>query len=112
MTRDNQTWNGIGYLLRTNASYGSIPDSVGTLYRFETNIPVGLFNGNARQAFLAYTQATNLLYVSKVMDGVVDFRVHCYDTSREFLNSFSVVSNNFVDIQSNLVTPGRRGGAV
>lgn len=104
MTRNNQTWNGIGYYVRTNAGYGGFVDPVGTLYRFETNIPVSQFNATPWQAFQTYLAATNppSINISKIMDGVVEFRVHCFDTNGDLLTGFSYVTNNYVNISNAL----------
>jgi prepilin-type N-terminal cleavage/methylation domain-containing protein len=60
ISRYNQTWNGIGYFIRTNPSVGGGMGLVGTLYRFETNIPKAQFQGDARQAYLTYLASSNV----------------------------------------------------
>jgi hypothetical protein len=114
VSRVNQTMNGIGYFVRTNPGVGGNVDLVGTLYRYQTNIPVGIFNSGLSSAdpaspFQAFFQATNGINgsiaagpISKVMDGVVEFRIHCYDTNGYFLNQFSHINepSNSVDIQN------------
>ena len=46
LTRFNQTWNGIGYFVRSNSDFGVAGNVAlaGTLYRFETNVSVSQFN--------------------------------------------------------------------
>jgi prepilin-type N-terminal cleavage/methylation domain-containing protein len=93
VSQANQTLSGVGYFVRTNPGIGGNVDLVGTLYRFQTNIPVGLFNSNPHWAFDSLFTATNGTNasgpVSKMLDGVVEFRVHCYDTNGNLLNEFS-----------------------
>jgi prepilin-type N-terminal cleavage/methylation domain-containing protein len=88
LVRENQTWTGIGYFVRTNrADDPDLPGGVGpagSLYRFETNDTVAQFHANPGGLFdgfnLARAQdATN--GVSKVVDGVVHFRIRPFDNS-------------------------------
>lgn len=107
-SRYNQTWSGIGYFVRndsvTDAWWGGTRSPAGTLYRFETNMPVAQFGGDAYRSFLTFLNATNRNSVSKVLDGVVEFRVRCYDPNGYFLTngSGSIESNNFVIITNAL----------
>lgn len=103
VSKVNQTWNAIGYYVRTNVGYTNFVDPVGTLYRFQTNIPVSPFNGNgASNAYQSFTTTTNLASLSKILDGVVEFRVRCFDTNGVFLTGSNVfsISNNFVNISN------------
>jgi prepilin-type N-terminal cleavage/methylation domain-containing protein len=105
VSRQNQTMTAVGYFVRTNPGIGGNVDLAGTLYRFQTNIPVGVFNSNPQMAFQSLFTATNVSttnagFVSKMLDGVVEFRIHCYDTNGNLLNEFSPFNNssNFVGI--------------
>lgn len=124
VSRANQTISSIGYFVRTNPSVSGNVDFVGSLYRYQTNIPVGAFNSSLPDAsvgspFQAFLQANSGLgspngvapsgnnvagvtSISKVLDGVVEFRVHCYDTNGYFLNQFSRINypSNSIDIQN------------
>lgn len=97
ISRVNQTWSGIGYFVRTNPYIGGYVDNVGTLYRYQTNIPVGLFGTN-----IAYPQFLSATNVSKILDGVVEFHVRCYDTNGALLTQTSPLNSpaNFVNIQN------------
>ncbi len=111
VTRANQTWSGVGYFVRSNGvgiGVQTFPDIVGTLYRFETNMPVALFNGsNAFQQFLVATNG-GIGSVSKIMDGVVEFSVHCYDTNGILMTHIS--RTNFVNnFNSLLITDSLLG---
>ncbi|HLX71294.1 MAG TPA: hypothetical protein VKV04_16835 [Verrucomicrobiae bacterium] len=107
VSRMNQTISGIGYFVRTNPSVNGNIDLVGTLYRFQTNFPIGVFNANPQASFQSLFASTNGYSitnpgpVSKIMDGVVEFRVHCYDTNGYLLNGESGINyfTNFVNIQ-------------
>jgi prepilin-type N-terminal cleavage/methylation domain-containing protein len=108
MTRQNQYWSGIGYYVRTNASYFGNVSPVGTLYRFETNMHVVDFAGNGYLPFLTFQNATNTSSISKVLDGVVEFHVRCFDDKGLFITNGSPVSTNqFVNITNSLlIAPG------
>src|SRR5437867_6004475 len=85
LTRENQTWRGIGYLV------GPPAFGVGTLYRFwqETNSSVETLRTNfdtaAAQLYYHNRVTTNLL--TRMVDGVVHLRVRAYNT-----NGFLIVS--------------------
>jgi len=108
MARNNQYWNGIGYYVRTNPSYFGNMSPVGTLYRFETNVHVMNFNGNGYEPFLAFQNSTNPSSISKVLDGVVEFHVRCFDRDGLWITNGSPVSTNeFVRITNSLfLAPG------
>src|SRR5664279_660008 len=81
MIRQNQTWTGIGYFVRTNQNRNpALPGDIGaagTLYRFETNNTVAQFIKNPGGMFAAFVKLrSGIAYpnVSKVLDGVVHFR--------------------------------------
>jgi type II secretory pathway pseudopilin PulG len=110
LSRFNQTWSGIGYFVRTNSDFGVAGnmDLVGTLYRFETNVPISQFKGAGRVPYLMFLNATNRFNISKVLDGVVEFRVHCYDTNGYLLTGTNIINyNNFLNISNSLIiAPG------
>ena len=110
-SRYNQTWSGIGYYVRTNASFYGNVNQVGTLYRFETNVPISLMAGtNSLMPYLTYLTATNPLNISKILDGVVEFRIHCYDLNGMMITNGtpSISSNSFWTITNaaTLTPPG------
>jgi hypothetical protein len=97
-SRYNQTWSGIGYYVRTNPSFYGYVGQVGTLYRFETNVPISQMGGdNSLLPYQTYLNATNPLNISKILDGVVEFRVRCYDRNGLLLTngSPSISSNSW-----------------
>jgi type II secretory pathway pseudopilin PulG len=110
LTRMNQTWSGIGYMVRTNSDFGlaETPDWAGTLYRFEVDVAASEIQGNADMPYVTFLNSTNRFNFSKVLDGVVEFRVRCFDTNGTLLvgnnlpalagnnltNSFVVISNS------------------
>ncbi|MGD0615999.1 MAG: hypothetical protein ABSA69_11215 [Verrucomicrobiota bacterium] len=88
LVRNNQTWTGIGYFVRTNRNDDpELPGGVGpagTLYRFETSEPVSQFQIDPAALFYDFNLARSELLtngVSKILHGVVHFRVRPFDAS-------------------------------
>jgi hypothetical protein len=77
LTRENQRWTGIGYLVSDTNNVG-----MGTLFRYETNAPYGQ---NPAVLFASFTNAP-LNRMSKLVDGVVQFKTRSYDTNGVWLN--------------------------
>jgi hypothetical protein len=80
LTRENQRWIGVGYFV--NTAY----EGVGSLYRFQTNAPISLDPGVLVNAFInevnkAYQVPPRIDRVSRIVDGVVQFRVRTFDTN-------------------------------
>jgi hypothetical protein len=108
LIRQNQTWTGIGYFVRTNAAFTGGWEPVGTLYRFETNASVMQFPypATVQNSFFYGFKTVALLgavpppgvRVSKILDGVVHFRVRAYDINGIWINpnSFNNASTNVV----------------
>jgi len=96
ITRQNQTWKGVGYFVRSNLSVSGMIGTPGVLYRFETNNSVAQFAQNPGLMFATYDQArmgnmgvnpTN--GVSRILDGVMSFKVRAFDT-----NGFWITANH------------------
>jgi type II secretory pathway pseudopilin PulG len=106
MSRYNQTWSGIGYFVRTNTWVGGNMSPVGTLYRFETNVTSAQITGDPYLLFQTFLNATNNANISKILDGVVEFRVRAYDPNGFVLTngSQSIQSNFFVTITNSFTT--------
>jgi prepilin-type N-terminal cleavage/methylation domain-containing protein len=95
LVRQNQTWTGIGYCVRTNDIAGRLwlPEispgqlGAGSLYRFETNFPVLGANGLAQDPGLLFITFTNACLPGKtniynrICDGVVHFRLQATATN-------------------------------
>jgi type II secretory pathway pseudopilin PulG len=104
LTRQNQTWTGIGYFVRTNRSDNpSLPGGVGfvgTLFRFETNNSVTEFKQNPGGLFAGFNRArtwSNLSVtngISRILDGVVSFRIRPFDLSGWMLTNNPAYSSN------------------
>ncbi len=95
LTRQNQTWSGIGYFVRSNAVYGNVPAPVGTLYRWTTNASTVRFAQNPGALWSTFNNVCNranasanlsALGISKIMDGVVHFSVRAYDLNGNWIN--------------------------
>lgn len=102
ISRYNQTWKGIGYFVRTNPGVGSIPDILGSLYRFETNMPMAQFQGAPLAPYFTFLNATNFpnlpsTNVSKILDGVVQFRVRSFDLTNNWITNgiTNIVATNY-----------------
>lgn len=93
LIRNNQTWTGIGYFVRTNYLLTNnnvvlpLPGGVGpvgSLYRFEASDTQFQFQRNPAGMFAAFSDALYRpqLYtnnISKIIDGVTDFQVRPLD---------------------------------
>ena len=78
LTRENQTWTGFGYVVADPDS-GGFATNLGTLYRFERST-------NALQSASGLFSAFDLArhtpkQLSRVLDGVVHFKVRAYNTN-------------------------------
>src|SRR5579884_1295833 len=87
VTRNNQQWSSIGYRL-SGADYAN---GIGTLYRFTTNNisytdTVALLNLPA--VFLNNDPNSGSGYWSKLIDGVVDFRVRVFDMKGDQITNY------------------------
>jgi hypothetical protein len=96
ITRENQTWKGIGYFVRSNLLVSGMVGTPGVLYRFETNNSAAQFAGNPGAMFVTYNQArmgnmginpTN--GISRILDGVMAFKVRAFDA-----NGFWIAANH------------------
>jgi hypothetical protein len=102
LTRQGQTWTGVGYCVRTNDVKGQLwPAEVGTgagvgsLYRFSASVPVVYFtnrfsdplNGLPQNpsvlyaAFLSACQPGSAAISNRICDGVVHFYVRAFATN-------------------------------
>jgi type II secretory pathway pseudopilin PulG len=84
LTKENQRWSGIGYSVFDPATGLWPAGGVGTLYRFETNSRFGqpLWELHSAYKNSWYTNAN----VTRLLDGVVHFRVRAYDTNGVWVN--------------------------
>src|ERR1019366_5807661 len=97
ITRENQTWKGVGYFVRSNLLSSGMVGTPAVLYRFETNNSVAQFARNPGGFFAAYDRARTGVNptngVSRILEGVMCFTVRAFDT-------------NGVGITANHVTAG------
>ena len=89
-TRENRNWQGVGYRVES-------PDFVGTLYRYETNV-ANLDLDLVTQADsvaspVKFRDRTYSTRASRIIDGVVHFRVLAYDN-----NGHLIINNSGSDI--------------
>lgn len=74
LSRQNQTWTGVGYAVNTTAT-----DSINPLYRFSMSTNVA--SGSPWLLFYYFTNAVannNFTNMSRLMNGVVDLRVRSF----------------------------------
>jgi prepilin-type N-terminal cleavage/methylation domain-containing protein len=124
LRRENQTWYGIGYFVRTNDVSGLLwlPETLsgspgkmgaGTLYRLlvsTTNIyqdPSDLYAAFLRARAPGITYMTN---VNRIADGVVDFRFRAFDTNGALITT-NIPHRTLLntDIRYSTVVPGEIG---
>jgi type II secretory pathway component PulJ len=86
ITRENQTWKGVGYFVRSNILTSGMVGTPGVLYRFETNNTVAQFAQNPGLMFWTFDQACRgnmgnvpATGISRILDGVMAFKVRAYD---------------------------------
>ena len=103
LTRQNQTWVGIGYCVRVSDASGNLllPESgpgqlgVGSLYRFVTTTNVLKSDGTRSDPSTLYTSFLNAcatpsaVISNRICDGVIHFYVGAYAT-----NGFPIFSDN------------------
>jgi hypothetical protein len=99
LTRENQTWTGIGYFVRIednarlrypreNLGGGNFQLMGGRLYRFEKRLPVS-FAGAPAQLFADFltASANRAPLTNALMDGVVHFKVRAFDAGGNWLTN-------------------------
>jgi len=93
LTKENQRWSGIGYQIIDPATGLPPKAGIGTLYRYETNAPVGQPLWQLEKGYEAsrYTNAN----VTRLLDGVVHLRVRAFGTNGVWVNQ-PINTNIFV----------------
>jgi len=119
LTRQNQTWTGVGYFVRTNDALGNLwlpNNGFGTLYRFSTNYSVSQFATNSSLMFTNFLVAAlnaNWSGVSKIVDGVVDFKIRAFDTNGFWISpanpNWVFPLNSAGNIQASVPKPNTAG---
>jgi prepilin-type N-terminal cleavage/methylation domain-containing protein len=105
LTRNNLQWNAVGYkLLQLTNSAQPYTAGLGTLFRYSLNnvaltnyaaLTNGFTNVFVGTASASDARAANF---SRIVDGVVDFRVRAYDTNGVLftnMNRFTVFATNY-----------------
>ncbi|TAK92774.1 MAG: prepilin-type N-terminal cleavage/methylation domain-containing protein [Verrucomicrobia bacterium] len=100
LTRENQTLKAIGYAFDDSEYAGG----VGTLYRFEGEMQT-ITNSNPEILFMRFTNTfSNVKANSRVIDGVVTFKVRTYSTNGTWISSN--LGNNIYATTTNSPSPG------
>lgn len=94
VARENQTWKGFGYRVSNPA------DGMGSLYRFATNFGFGFDPANI---FRTYNN-TPLSGMSRIVDGVVHFKVRAFDATNGWQTIDSRPFNTFVEMSTKVPT--------
>jgi type II secretory pathway pseudopilin PulG len=108
ITRQNQTWKGVGYFVRSNILSSGVVGTPGILYRFETNYSAAQFAQLAQTQygpFVAYDLARQGYYptnigVSRILDGVMAFKVRAYDTNGIWMITNVVLKSGVTNVQA------------
>ena len=84
LSRENQTWTGVGYIVVTN----SVQNNLYSLYRFSMTTNLNAANG----PWLLYSNFQTISYTnsppwSHLIDGVVGLRVRAYDPNGFWLTN-------------------------
>jgi hypothetical protein len=90
LTRENRTWTGVGYLVSSPA------EGVGSLYRFAWTNSVTQDPDFLMAAF----RNAALTNMSRIIDGVVHFRVRTYDTNGWWITPNLINSRNQLAAQA------------
>jgi hypothetical protein len=104
ITRENQTWKGVGYFVRSNILSSGQIGTPGVLYRFETNYTAAQFAQWAQTPagpFAAYDMARQGFYptnigVSRILDGVMAFKVRAYNANGIWMTTNEVVNQGAI----------------
>jgi type II secretory pathway pseudopilin PulG len=96
VSKRNQEWVAIGYFVRMNYLSNNLlnlsPLGVGTLYRFETNA-TALSGRSVSNMFKEFNLArVNEQRATKVVDGVIHFKVRAYDTNGAWMRTNSAIN--------------------
>jgi hypothetical protein len=130
IARENQTWKGVGYFVRSNLLDSGTVGMPGVLYRFETNNSVAQFRQNPGGMYAMFdrlrrgpsksgpgfnaTPGSLPTSVSRILDGVMTFKVRFYDTNGVWINTnlvanygtFTVTNANISVYPTNSFTGG------
>jgi type II secretory pathway component PulJ len=108
ITRENQTLKGVGYFVRSNILSSGMVGTPGVLYRFETNYSVNRFARLAQTPdgpFAAYDQARTGVNptngISRILDGVMVFKVRAFDTNGLWITTTTNYAGNVNIVATN-----------
>ena len=113
ITRQNQTWKGVGYFVRTNLLLAGGIATPGILYRFETNNSATDFARASTNLFGVFNRirtsgsgpapsknnSTLPPGVSQILPGVMSFKVRAFDT-----NGFWITASRTNVVATNNIT--------
>jgi len=92
LSKENQTWTGIGYTVLDPATGAEPLGGMGTLYRYSTNAFYGQYLGQLLNGFNT-TVVTNM---SRILDGVVHFKVRTFTPIGQWITGDIAVNHTFM----------------
>jgi prepilin-type N-terminal cleavage/methylation domain-containing protein len=113
MQKENLKWSGVGYVVRNSDGAGNLvtTDSIGALYRFETNYTDRQFDTNPGWFYRDFTaSAGSESRMNRIVDGVVHFKIRTYD--RDGVWQMDNVPNDAGNLKSEIWLSGLKGPAV
>ena len=97
LSRQNQTWTGVGYVVVTNSPQGDLY----SLYRFSATTNAQLAGDPAAMLFNLFTNCA-LTSMSHLMDGVVSLTVRAYDVNGGWMTNHVVFTGGQVATNKNV----------
>jgi hypothetical protein len=92
LSKENQTWTGIGYTVLDPATGAEPLGGMGTLYRYSTNAFYGQYLGQLLSGFNT-TAVTNM---SRILDGVVHFKIRTFTPIGQWITGDIAVNHTFI----------------
>lgn len=99
LTRYNQQWKGIGYVVGNTSPTNGAPDGLGTLYRWDSSFSTFGTNDIPGNLLNDFQHEPDTNKFQRIASGVIHFRVRAYQTNGFFLSTNSAV---FVKLYPNI----------
>ena len=110
LTRYNQQWKGIGYIVGNTGPTNGSPDGLGTLYRWDSSFSTFGTNDIPGNLLNDFQQEPDTNRFQRIASGVIHFRVRAYQTNGFYLSTNSLVFvkiyPNIFGVQNKVAPPG------
>jgi len=110
LTQENQTgeprWSGVGYWVANPTTGGNPTEGWGTLYRFQANTAFGVAPSPSLLYSNYYRADARKNLSSRIIDGVVHFKVRAYDTNGVWITRRLKANTDVRGIPLNIMLPG------